>query len=504
MIEPLIDSFIQNKEIDILNCLSFVNKQYRTLICSKYLGIYIIDNEYRYHELKHLNVDFNFDMRPNMKHLNYKNIVILNNRYGGFSLYDILSLPKLEKVKLYSFDKISYTLISNYKIKNLSLSVNIDKLKAIYCIYSCKNIETLNLSYIDIDHLSYIESLTRLQIEQSYEKININELTNLTNLSINYIRLCHIDTSNLYKLTTLKLKGLATINIEYHQSLLHLNISKSLISYNLGSLLSLKTLILNKYEHVSDLSNMNNLTYLSLSGNCKVTNIDHLTNLTYLNINNNKHIKNISTLVGLKTLLLCNNKTITSLNTFTNLTYLRMNNINCINDISSLVNLTSLYIQPNMSITNLNTLTKLKVLHLYKNRTINNIEKLVNLTELGLYNDKSLYYISHDLIVLNKLTIINSVFHSIYDLTSLSSLSIYNNKSLYHLNTLVNLTYLSLEDTVIKDISRLERLSYLKTKDMLLSNIPLKNLRKLKIPIIYNDYYKAITQRNPKIDITYY
>ena len=346
-------------------------------------------------------------------------------------------------------------------LKSLDLSFN--QIQDISFLKSLTQLKSLHLSYNQIQDIFFLESLTQLKsLHLSYNQIQdiffLESLTQLKSLHLSYNQIQ--DYSFLKSLTQLQILDLSQNQIQDYSFLKSLN------------QLQILDLSQNQIQDYSFLKSLNQLQVLGLSQN-QIQDISFLQSLNQLQTldlsqNQIQDYSFLKSLNQLQTLDLSDNqiqdysflKSLTQLQDL----YLRRNQIQDISFLKSLTQLQDLYLRRNQiqDISFLKSLNQLQTLHLSQNQIqdISFLQPLNQLQTLHL-SQNQIQDISF-LKSLNQLQTLDLSDNQIQDISFLKSLN--------------QLQTLDLSDNQIQDIS-LDFLSYFpKLKKLYLYDNPIQNI----------------------------
>ena len=309
-----------------------------------------------------------------------------------------------------------------------------EHIESLDCIFACKQLHTLNLSYCEnlvyLSPLSDLTKLTNLDLSSCYSLSDISPLSGLTALTNLNLSGCEnlsdiSPLSSLTALTNLKLSfnsNLCPLSGLINLTHLDLGLCENLIDISpLSDLIALTNLDLSSCYNLNDLSPLTGLTALKdldlsacknlsdirpLSGLTALTNLDlsrcenlsdisplsRLTALTNLKLTRCKNIFDISPLSGLTALTYLNlssayimpyTSDISPLSGLTALTNLKLSSCSNIIDINPLSGLTALTNLELDSCFNLSDISPLSGLSSLLNLDLSNCEKLTKVDKIS-------------------------------------------------------------------------------------------------------------------------
>lgn len=376
-----------------------------------------------------------------LQSLNHSKTSTMIFSYSFIKNHHISKLDKCTNLIFKNCKEITTLSNLNTNLRNLQIS-NCSNMKKIYNLFNLQVLKIEgNLDLIDASNFVSLQQLElkNCTIHHSFMKLIPRKLTKLE------MNDCHnrIDLSVFINLTDLSIIEFNTINTS-------LPLLPKLQRLKVGNIHNLQVL----------LHDLTNLITLDLSYNLYVNDLSSLIHLRELNLTYCTNISNISKMVTLQKLRLCYSP-ISDLSTLTSLYYLKLGDCCNVFDLSSLVKLLYLEITYT-SVTNLSTLVNLHTFKIGNFQCLPDISQLHQLQFLEIYN--------------------TSLNHSVSNLHSLRKLKIYN-CALITLSDLINLKKMSVSKSFVRgDVANLTNLVELSLMNCNYQNLgKLPNLQKLKL-----------------------
>ena len=393
----------------------------------------------------------------NLKYLNISNLKLHESDDGKYDeKYDIKSIEISNCKNIFKLFSYNLTELVINKCSNLKDNETI--------IPFIPTLEKLTVSHSNITSINSLKNLKKLSIDSCYYIIDINELINLTHLSLkkSYVR----NIQNLRNLKYLELVNNEIRDLNYNSKLLKLSIISSIITNNdYDNLNALEELTLYDCSYASD-------SFRTVKNNVKSLNLSYISDSHYFNLllfpnTKNLSIKfvtNISTLCTLKnltTLSISESSKIDNICNFEKLQKLSVKNIN-INSIYNNKNLNCLEISNCGNICNIKNSPNLEVLSV-KYSDIKEIDCFPKLKDLTINSSliSNINFENYGKLKFLKVIKYNEVLDLLPVSNTLHSLVVDDSKHVCNINKSVMLKHLKLVNSDVSYIDRLLNLNNL-------------------------------------------